>query len=216
MAYSSQRDAQNGLNAVRWPVRLTHAGMFVERLWQATWPLVTVCLAVLAALMLGLQDVLMIELVWVGALMALFAGLAALIYALTRFRIPSRAAALARLDEALPGRPIEALMDGQAIGKTDPASLVVWRAHQARMVAHAADATPVPADLRIARGHASGDNHLIKPCQIIHGRIAPQLQRDTSLCNCRAVIIHQAPEFFFAGNLFGHVQLTTNVVRAIK
>lgn len=150
MAYSSQRDAQNGLNVVRWPVRLTHAGMFAERLWQATWPLVTVCLAVLAALMLGLQDVLMIELVWVGALMALFAGLAALIYALTRFRIPSRAAALARLDEALPGRPIEALMDGQAIGKTDPASLVVWRAHQARMVARAADATPVPADLRIA------------------------------------------------------------------
>ena len=151
MAYSSRLDAQNGLNALRWPLRLTLAGMFAERLWQATWPLVTLCLAVLASLMFGLQDILMFELVWVFAGMVLLGGLAALIYALTQFRITSRAAALARLDETLPGRPIQALMDGQATGKTDPASLAVWRAHQARMVARVAAATPVAADLRIAR-----------------------------------------------------------------
>jgi uncharacterized protein (TIGR02302 family) len=148
MATISRHDVRRGLSALRWPLRLTRAGMFAENLWQATWPLVAVCLTVLALLMLGLQDSVMIEVVWGGAVVA--AG-AALVYALARFRIPSRDAALARLDETLPGRPIQALMDTQAIGEADAASSAVWRAHQARMAERAAAAEAVPADLRIAR-----------------------------------------------------------------
>ena len=56
-----------------------------------------------------------------------------------------RDAALVRLDETLPGRPIQALMDTQAIGHKDDASLAVWRAHQTRM-----------ADARGARQSGAG------------------------------------------------------------
>ncbi|MEQ3710901.1 MAG: TIGR02302 family protein [Tateyamaria sp.] len=151
MSSFSRNDVRRGLSALRWPLFWTRAGMFAESFWRATWPLATVVLLVLAALMLGLQDSVVVEVVWGIAVVSALAALGALIYAISRFRIPTREAALVRLDETLPGRPIQALMDTQAIGDDDSASSAVWRAHQARMAERAATATAVPADLRIAR-----------------------------------------------------------------
>ncbi|MEP1355912.1 MAG: TIGR02302 family protein [Tateyamaria sp.] len=151
MSSFSRNDVRRGLSALRWPLFWTRAGMFAESFWRATWPLATVVLLVLAALMLGLQDSVVVEVVWGIAVVSALAALGALIYAISRFRIPPREAALVRLDETLPGRPIQALMDTQAIGDDDSASSAVWRAHQARMTERAATATAVPADLRIAR-----------------------------------------------------------------
>ncbi|MEL6466173.1 MAG: TIGR02302 family protein [Pseudomonadota bacterium] len=151
MANFSRHDVRRGLKALRWPLAWTRAGMFAEALWQAMWPLTTVVLAVLALLMLGLQDTVMVELVWALAVVATGAAVATLVYALRKFRIPTREAALVRLDETLPGRPIQALMDEQAIGDNDAASTAVWRAHQSRMAERATQAQAVPADLRIAR-----------------------------------------------------------------
>ena len=151
MANFSRHNVRRGLSALRWPIRLTRAGMFAEALWQATWPLVTVVLATLAVLMLGLQDRVMVEVVWLGAVLATVSALIALVHALMRFRIPTHEAALVKLDETLPGRPIQALMDKQAIGENDAASTTVWRAHQTRMAQRAAQAQAVPADLRIAK-----------------------------------------------------------------
>lgn len=151
MASFSKHDVRRGLSGLRWPLFWTRAGMFAENFWRSTWPLTTVVLAVLAVLMLGLQDSVMVEIAWAGIVVATLAALATLIHAIRRFRIPTRAAALVRLDETLPGRPIQALMDTQAIGEMDGASAAVWRAHQSRMAQRAATAKAVPADLRIAR-----------------------------------------------------------------
>ena len=151
MSSFSRNDVRRGLNGLRWPLFWTRAGMFAESFWRATWPLASVVLLVLAALMLGLQDSVVVEVVWGVAVISALAALGALNYAISRFRIPTREAALVRLDETLPGRPIQALMDTQAIGDDDSASSAVWRAHQARMAQRAATATAVPADLRIAR-----------------------------------------------------------------
>ena len=144
-------DRTDGLRALRWPLRLTWGGMLAEALVQALWPMLTLLLAVLALLMMGAQDSLGGDLLW-GVLVAvglLFLG--TLIFALRRFRIPSQAAALARLDASLPGRPIRALLDDQAIGAGDAASAAVWQAHQKRMAARAAAAKPVKGDLRVSR-----------------------------------------------------------------
>ncbi|MEP2890333.1 TIGR02302 family protein [Tateyamaria sp.] len=151
MASFSKYDVRRGLSALRWPLFWTRAGMYAEMLWRAIWPLATVVLLILAVLMLGLQDSVLVEVVWVGAVVAVLAVLATLFYAIKRFTTPSRAAAFVRLDETLPGRPIQALMDTQAVGDMDAASTAVWRAHQARMAERAATAQAVPADLRIAR-----------------------------------------------------------------
>ena len=151
MANSFDDDRPHGLKALRWPLFWTRTGMFAEAFWRATWPLAAVVLVVLGVLMLGLQDSVVIEAVWGVAVVAVVAAVGALIYALSRFRVPTRMAALVRLDETLPGRPIQALMDTQAFGDGDAASSEVWRVHQKRMADRAAAARPVPADLRIAR-----------------------------------------------------------------
>ena len=145
---SSSQDAVFG--KLRLPLALTRLGMAAERVLRSFWPLFTIVLLVLAALMLGLQDVLPVEVVWASAVVSVLAALAALVYGARAMHWPTRTEALARLDESLPGRPIQALMDEQAIGVDDDASAAVWRAHQARMVKKTAGAKPVKPNLKIA------------------------------------------------------------------
>lgn len=151
MTSFTPNDLRRSMAKLRWPWRLTWAGMLAEQVVQAFWPLMTVCLLVLAALMLGVHDSVVIEAVWTGAVVAAIATLWALVFAARRFRLPSWSAALARLDESLPGRPIQAMLDDPAIGDADDASMVVWRAHKSRMAQRASEARAVPADLRVAK-----------------------------------------------------------------
>jgi len=140
----------NLLKRLETPLRLTLAGLWAERLCRAFWPLWSLAIAVLAALSFGVQDQLPLDIFWYGVV-ALAAGLVwAGIDGWRRFRRPGRAEALARLDARLPGQPLAALADHQAIGLDDPASQAVWAAHRARMAARAAGARPVAPDLRLS------------------------------------------------------------------
>lgn len=143
-------DAARILARLAWPIRATWAGLWAERLARAFWPAWSLALAALAALAFGVQDHLPLALAQglVGGAGLALAVLVAL--GLRRFRRPLRAEALARLDAALPGRPLAALTDTQAIGAGDPASAAVWAAHLARMAARAQTARPVQPDLRLA------------------------------------------------------------------
>ncbi|MDR7126240.1 TIGR02302 family protein [Pseudotabrizicola sp. 4114] len=143
-------DPYDILKSIALPLRLTHIGLWAERLTRAFWPLWTLVLAVLAALAFGVQDHVAIEYVWGAAALVAVGALFALGLGLRTFRTPTRAEALVRLDSRLPGNPIAALTDVQAIGAGDPASLAVWRAHQARMAARAAQARAVEPDLRLS------------------------------------------------------------------
>ncbi len=129
---------------------LTHTGMLAERVWRAFWPFFSILMASLAALMLGLQDLVTVETVWIVGSLVVLGLLAALGLGAQRFHMPTRAEALMRLDETLPGRPIQALMDDQAIGAKDADSVALWQAHQSRMARRAAQAQPVKPDLRLA------------------------------------------------------------------
>ena len=51
------------IQAVRVPLTLTRLGMGAERILRAFWPLFSVVMAVLAVLMLGLQDIAPVEIV---------------------------------------------------------------------------------------------------------------------------------------------------------
>ncbi len=146
----TELDRQTALLRLRTPLRLTLAGLWAERIARAFWPLWTVLLAVLAVLAFGVQDNLAIEVVWGGTVLALVGTLWGIWYAHRHFAKPTEAQALARLDARLPGRPIAALQDTQAIGSDDPASKAVWAAHLERMAARAAAAKAVTPDLRLA------------------------------------------------------------------
>ncbi|MFK7752310.1 MAG: TIGR02302 family protein [Sedimentitalea sp.] len=147
---SNRSSSDSVLRNLRWPLFLTRAGLVAERGLRAFWPLLSVIMAVLAALMLGLHDILAVEVVWGVAVIASLGTIAALVYGFRRFSWPSHADALVRLDETLPGRPIQTLMDEQVIGVQDAESAAVWRAHQARMAKRASAARAAAPNLKIA------------------------------------------------------------------
>lgn len=142
--------AKHNLPIPRLSLWLTHAGMLAEQFLRAFWPFFSVLMAILAALMLGLQDEVRVEIVWGVGAVALLGLAATLFVGARRFHFPTRAEALMRLDAALPGRPIQALMDDQAIGAMDADSVALWHAHQNRMARSVTQAEPVKPDLRLA------------------------------------------------------------------
>ncbi|WP_026147607.1 TIGR02302 family protein [Limimaricola hongkongensis] len=132
------------------PVALTRAGMIAERVLRAFWPLWCVVALALAPLIAGWQDRLPVEAFWGWAVLAILGAVAGLGWGLWRFRWPSRADALDRLDRSLPGRPVSALRDAQATGRGDMGSEALWAAHQARMRARSENAPPARPNLRLA------------------------------------------------------------------
>ena len=75
----------------------------------------------------------------------------ALIWGAWRFRAPTRAQAVRRLDMQLPGRPLATMADTVAVGVDDPGTRALWAAHLARATRGLAQARAVPGDLRLAR-----------------------------------------------------------------
>ena len=100
--------------------------------------------------MLGLHDTVAPEITWGLGGFSLLLGMIFLVRGLRRFRWPRRDEAIERLDATMPGRPIQAILDSQAIGAGDDASRAVWAAHQSRMRARADLAEPVAPDLRLS------------------------------------------------------------------
>ena len=131
-------------------LRGTLAGLWAERLARCFWPFTTLAFLFIAALGFGVQDVVPPFWAMWGALGAILVLLVAVFWGAWRLNIPTRAEALARLDAAMPGRPLSTLADDQAIGTEDEASRRVWLAHLARMQARLAKARAVPGDLRLA------------------------------------------------------------------
>ena len=139
------------LKPIRRPLALTRLGMGAEQVVRGFWPVWSVGFVVLAALMLGLHDAVAVEWVWAAGVLAALSALWFAVQGLRRFRWPSRADAMARLDATLPGRPIQSLLDDPAIGADDAGSLGVWQAHQARMAQRLAQARAQQPDLRVSR-----------------------------------------------------------------
>jgi uncharacterized protein (TIGR02302 family) len=138
------------LARLKWPLRLTWAGLFAERISRAFWPVWSLLFVLIAVLAFSLLDAAPLEAVWTFTVLWILAQLWFLIAGLRRFRWPRRAEALDRLDRTMPGRPLTALGDIQAVGAGDAASAEVWRAHLQRMADRAALARAARPDLRLA------------------------------------------------------------------
>ena len=149
-------DPVSSLRHLRLPVALTRLGMVAERVTRAFWPAWSVVFAALAPLIMGWQDTLPVELVWGFTVVSVVALVAALVLGLRRFRWPSTEEAVERVDARLPGRPLSALADDQAIGASDAASRAVWQAHMARMAERSRAARAVEPDLRVSRADPYG------------------------------------------------------------
>ena len=125
--------------------------MVAERATRAFWPFWSVLFVTLAPLMMGWHEVLPVEALWASAVAAVLALGVTLALGLRRFHWPSEAEATARVDAALPGRPIAALADTLAIGATDPGANEVWQAHLRRMADRTREAKAIQPDLRVSQ-----------------------------------------------------------------
>ncbi|NIY96073.1 DUF4175 domain-containing protein, partial [Salipiger sp. HF18] len=139
------------LSPIKWPLRLTLWGMAAERITRAFWPLWSLLIAALGLLMLGVQDMVAVEWVWVSTVALLGAVGWAAWRGVRMLHWPRRSEAVARLDGTMRGNPIQAALDDQAIGSADTGSQAVWQAHQARMRKRLAEARAVEPDLRVAK-----------------------------------------------------------------
>ncbi|EPX76983.1 TIGR02302 family protein [Litoreibacter arenae] len=146
----SKPDTDIDLSALKWPTRLTLLGLWAERITHAFWPLWAVMFAAMAAwILIGLAS-LPVEVIWAAILVACGGLVASLVYAWRKFRVPSWEDALNRIDRTMPGRPVTAALDTQALGGSDAASQAVWRVHKERMQARLAEAEAVSPDLRVS------------------------------------------------------------------
>ncbi len=143
-----------------WPVRLTMWGMWAEQVARAFWPLWTVVALALVPLILGWHEIVPLEVLWGGGVVAALGLLASLIWGLRKLQIPQREEAVRRVDARLPGRPIAAVTDSQAIGASDPASAAVWREHLDRMADKTREARAVEPDLRVSSRDPYGLRHI--------------------------------------------------------
>ncbi len=141
----------HAMSRLRRPLRLTRLGMVAERLTRCFWPVWSILFAVISGLFLGLHETAPVEVVWIGGVIAATALVWFAVAGVRRFHWPTRSEALERLDSTLPGRPIQALNDQQAIGAGDAASAAVWAAHLDRMAQRAAQARRVAPDLSLTR-----------------------------------------------------------------
>jgi uncharacterized protein (TIGR02302 family) len=149
---------------LRWRLAATRAGLLAERLARAFWPVWTILAICAAALLLGLHDMVPVEAVWGAGVIAMAGLLASGIRGVLRFRWPRREDAVARMDAVMPGRPLTALSDAQAVGGGDPASRALWQAHLDRMAARAAEARAVKPDLKLAPRDPFGLRYVALTC----------------------------------------------------
>lgn len=158
---------------IRWPWRLTLAGLWAERLAQALWPLWTLVLAAAAAVALRAQDVLGPGQTQAAAGAIGLAALVLIARAAQVFRRPGPAEALARMDGRLGGAPFASLGDAQALGVQDAESRAIWAAHQARQAARAAQARAVGPVLRLSAADPLALRHVAVTALVMAVLFAP-------------------------------------------
>ena len=150
----SDQDSAPKTDAIKrliWPLRLTRLGMVAERFVRAFWPVWTLAFVVFAALAFGAGSLASPTVVWSVLAVVSLAAAVLIILGIRRFKMPTHADALERLDATMPGRPITTLLDTPAVGGSDPASQSVWATHVARMANRAANARAPQPDLRVSR-----------------------------------------------------------------
>jgi len=122
-----------------------------ERVTRSFWPVWTILFLALAPLFMGWHDLVPLEAFWALTVLAVVSLGVALWRGWQSFRWPTTAEARNRVDTTLPGRPLTALADAQAVGAADTGSAGVWRVHLERMRERSRSARAVEPDLRVSR-----------------------------------------------------------------
>lgn len=137
--------------SLRAKIRLSWAALTSERLARAFWPSLIVLLGTLGLLIWQVHSLLPypFDLGLYGVLGASFLFLS--VKGIRSFASASMDEAIARLDQSGSQNPITALVDSQFIGTSDQGSIELWRLHQNRMGAMAANVAVNAPHVRLAK-----------------------------------------------------------------
>ena len=137
--------------SLRAKIRLSWAALTSERLARAFWPSLIVMLSALGLLIWQVHSFLPypFDLGLYGVLGAIFLFL--LVKGIRSFTFASIDEAIARLDQSGSQNSITALVDNQFIGAGDQGSIELWRLHQNRMGAMAANVAVNAPHVRLAK-----------------------------------------------------------------
>lgn len=131
-------------------LRLTLAGLVVERFVQAFFWFGVLGAFLCAAVLLGVFSNLSVQTgIAVGAV-AVASLVVCFGICVSRFRLPSRLDARERVDAALPHRPLQALDDLAATGVGNVDTQEIWQAHQDRMAQRAFAARAIGPYVRLS------------------------------------------------------------------
>jgi uncharacterized protein (TIGR02302 family) len=149
-SYTAEQISAKAMKSVETRLRLTRASMVLERLVRNFWQPISWALLIIAVLRVGL----LADTGRMTILLILGVAAVAWVYLVLRgvqtFRLPTQNEAIQRLDQSLPGRPLQTLGDRQAIGRDDPAAQYLWARHIQRMAQAARDSKAAKPDLRLA------------------------------------------------------------------
>ena len=151
MQDSAEQTSSKAMNSLRTRLRLTQGAIALERFVRSFWPVISWTLLVLAVIRVGLLADAGPTVLAVILIVSAVCGVYLLLIGLRNFRWPNRIDAINRLDQSLPGRPLQALGDHQVIGAGDSASKYLWARHIQRMAEAANKSTAAKPDLRLAR-----------------------------------------------------------------
>ncbi|MCY4306034.1 MAG: DUF4175 domain-containing protein [Aestuariivita sp.] len=132
------------------PLILTYLGLIVERLFQVFWPLISIILFFCAVLMLVSPNIVTPQIIWISGSIFGCAALFALVIGFKKLHWPNQSDALNRLDSSVSDRPIQTMMDQQALGTEDSDSVSVWLEHKRRMIVRLSSIKAVKPNLQIS------------------------------------------------------------------
>ncbi|MBU2868820.1 DUF4175 domain-containing protein [Pacificibacter marinus] len=135
---------------IKHTLRLTFVGLVVERFVQAFLWFGVLVACTLAAAMFGafaVLSALVFSILMVCLALALIVSFGICV---KRFQMPTMRDARARVDGALPHRPLQALQDLAATGHDNAQTQGIWQAHQARMAEQAWAARAIGPHLRLS------------------------------------------------------------------
>ena len=131
-------------------ISLSRLYITFERAARVFWPVWT--LAFLGYVLWAFDVFGELPVVWSRSIFgALLVAMAVFfVVGIMRFRLPSRAEGVARLDEVTDGFVVSALEDRQATGLSDPQAGALWERHQEMMAERARQVEVPPPDLRLS------------------------------------------------------------------
>ena len=130
-------------------ILVTYLGLLIEQFFRGFWPFFSLSISLLSVALLGVQNNLSIDALWLGTLASVVIIGISFFWGIWRFQVPRWSIVTQRLDQSLPARPLQGLSDEPLLGRLDAESQVLWTLHQHHLLGEASKVKALKPDLNL-------------------------------------------------------------------